>query len=446
MRSQLLAKLPKGYRAIRPAPGLFAQLRAHDLAATQAFLCGGVPFARERSQTVFATFERDHAYAIDYDDEMGAFPASAFATKRGKLAPAFDPSKLYWRTLWLAGSFLHNNGFFDDAEELARAPRIAVYASERNLFTRAPHLAAYWVWHHWVFGNSELDDALARTQKVAHPFVRDSREAIGKLRAGAKLSLGGRDRTALASARESLQEIAPPHVRSARATSSKRADDSELPPEARTLLRELEREYHLLDDRAVNRFVELADARFRPLLLERLAVSARCDDEDNHRRATRGLLLAWARVARDLREFERELAAAGGTKRYGYERLGELATAYAQFTEPAATRWLAREARAFASDQLEGPPHYDPSYIAFCALVERDAVPDALLVAYLKRERVGKYVESWGGDTLDLRVIALAAKHRVEATRPALEAIANRPHIWASVAKAARIAARRLTT
>lgn len=79
------------------------------------------------------------------------------------------------RSFWLTGA-IAGIGFGSITDDAAHAPAAADYDREKGAIASAPHLALYWICHHAIAGNrADLDDALAITCEVSHPWVAGAR-------------------------------------------------------------------------------------------------------------------------------------------------------------------------------------------------------------------------------------------------------------------------------
>ncbi|MEM7675700.1 MAG: hypothetical protein AAF449_06815 [Myxococcota bacterium] len=263
--------------------------------------------------------------------------------------------------------------------DLTGAAPLSQYDEERPHLAAWPHLAAYWLWSHYLLGNTkDLDAVLAITEKMPSPVVLESRSVILELRDKRSVKLGRRDRRGFEKLRTELQDMAPRQAltraaqrrverrrdrvaqqkgaeRSARAALDEAAKTEPLVEEALVLLDHLgtggaaapaplAMHGGLAVDAAMERLAELVDDRFRPLVLVRLQRSLKVSD--THRDAGWGLLMAWAVLADDFDEFNAVI------DRFGRDALGprrqrELFRAYSRFDDPRTTRLLAVGAQAW---------------------------------------------------------------------------------------------------
>jgi hypothetical protein len=140
--------------------------------------------------------ERTSAATVEHDaDDRAEHDACArqfeLADRSEPLPPALDPRRLAPRVEWLSHLFLGARGTNQWAPELRRAATLADYKRERSLVARWPHLGAYWLWSHYVFGHkAPLDEVLAATAGVSNPVVAESRWLIEQLRGGARVRVG----------------------------------------------------------------------------------------------------------------------------------------------------------------------------------------------------------------------------------------------------------------
>jgi hypothetical protein len=72
-----------------------------------------------------------------------------------KLDPLWDPLVLTERVHWLVALLFPEGDWYGLGDGLVTAPPFARFAEEEPLLANAPHLLAYWLAHHAVFGNTE---------------------------------------------------------------------------------------------------------------------------------------------------------------------------------------------------------------------------------------------------------------------------------------------------
>ena len=331
------------------------------------------------------------------------------------LPERLDPARLFDRTDWLIRLFLEV-GPHDLGEVVQRAPPHALYAEERQWVERLPHLAAYWLWAHWVFDDlAGLSDMFDRTSGVQHPVIAESRRLIARMRAEQPVRVGSRQGAELLRMRDRLREAAPSgllsagarqrarvrrrlreqdgqEVARARASVEVQAQSDPLLTEALALLDHLSRggavapgpaPVHggLAVADAVERLAETADERILPLLKVRLRRSL--EVEDDHPEAGWGLLEVWAALAPSLEAFEGPLDTAARS-RLGSRRLRELYRAYARFDEPRATRILVEGAERWL-EEIDDWIRMAPSEPILC-LFARDTVDTHRIVARVLEE------------------------------------------------------------
>ena len=299
------------------------------------------------------------------------------ATRDDPLPGYLDPQLLFPRANWIVHALLGVGRAW--SVDVAHAAPLSDFDRERPLLSEWPHIAAYWLWSHYLLGNhDDLETVLQVTAEMPSPVVVESRSVLGELLDGRRIKLGGRDRPAFETLQTELQDLAPKEAltraaqrrvarrkdnrtreknaqRAARATLEKAAKAEPLVQEALLLLDHLgsggaaapgPAPVHggLSVDAAMDRLAELMDPRFRPLILARLGKSMK--RADTHKDAGWGLILAWSALAEGLDEFD-EVLDGFGRKHLGTRRNRELYRAYGRFDDPRATRILSQGARAW---------------------------------------------------------------------------------------------------
>lgn len=334
-----------------------------------------------------------------------------------------DPERIFGRVEWLIDFFLYVFKGYNVSrweERLAQAAPFSAYSKERGLLVQWPHLAVYWLWSHFLFGNSEaLSEARMLLANHPNAAVRESLALIDDVSHGAGRR-GPRER-----AEKFCQEIAvdaPERVFSPQRRGQRRearrgekkalfADEqaalkslrqaAQLEPsvaEALVLLEELDRGEHAEGDarwrsfEPQRRFGELVDMRFEPLLRRRIERGARFTDE--HRRATRGVVYAYAQIVERYSRFISVVDEAGVT-RFGGDRLSEFYRAVGCFDDRDATQRLLEGAERYVAggDSAEGTLHK----AAFWQLLRRDA-PEGqhLITGYLARfDPLSRLADQW---------------------------------------------------
>ena len=295
---------------------------------------------------------------------------------QGDALPAhLDPHRLFARSNWIVHALLGVGRAW--TVDLTMVSPLSQFDAERPFLRTWPHIAAYWMWSHYLLGNrDDLDVVLAESRDLPSPVVVESRAVIAELTKGQRIKLGERDRRGFETLQTQLQDLAPPEAltratqkkveirRSAEAkqkqveadalaTVEVVADAEPAVQEALVLLEHLGQggaaapgpaPGGMSVDAAMDRLAELMDPRFRVLILVRLQRSLQ--EGDTHRDAGWGLILAWAALAESLDEFDDVLDEFGrGT--LGPRRQRELYRAYARFDDPRATRLLAQGAQAW---------------------------------------------------------------------------------------------------
>lgn len=338
------------------------------------------------------------------------------ALQRPEVLPErLDPARLFDRTDWLIRLFLEV-GPYDLGEVLQKAAPHARYAEERRWVQDLPHLAAYWLWAHWVFDDpAGLSEMFERTSEVRHPVIAESRRLIARMRAEQPVRVGGRPGAELLRMRDRLREVAPPALlsggarRRSRSRRRERARDGEEVARARASVEVQARSDPMLTEavvlldhlstggsvapgpapvhgglavaEAVDRLAATADERILPLLNVRLRRSL--EVEDDHPEAGWGLLEVWAALAPGLEAFERPLDAAARS-RIGSRRQRELYRAYARFDDERATRILLEGAERWL-EEIDDWIRMAPSEPVLC-LFERDTVDTHRIIARVLEE------------------------------------------------------------
>lgn len=334
------------------------------------------------------------------------------AARTETLPVPVDPARLFPRVDWLTHALLGVGRDF--SAELARASTLEDWANEKADLEKHPHLATYWLWHHYLFDNlEELDELLERTAGVDNTVFADARQLVVGLLDGKPTKLGDRTAVGFAELREEIERLAPLDrfaTGSIKRRRGRREAESERPDEAEAmaaLLAQREKEpavdealrllEHLsrgganrpeptdtvpLDaDQAMDRLAALVDRRFAPVIdarLEKAALFA-----DTHREASWGLLLAAAATAEDLAEFETLLERVGTTN-FGPRRMTELYRAYSRFSERRAVEVLAYGARAWL-DEVDDWIRMTPAEPVL-RLIERDVLEaHEVMAAVLER-------------------------------------------------------------
>lgn len=333
------------------------------------------------------------------------------ATRDDRLPDHLEPVRLFARANWIVHALLGVGRAW--TVDLVHAASLTQFERERGLLTKWPHLAAYWLWSHYLLGNFEpLEAALSMTGHMSSPVVVESRAVIGDLIDGRRVKLAGRDQRGFAALQTHLQDLAPFEALtretqkrvaqrkdssarrtsvecSARKTLEAVAPDEPLVQEALLLIDHLGQGgaaqpapapvHGGLDvDQAMDRLAELMDPRFRALVLARLERSVQ--QNDTHRDAGWGLILAWSALAEGLDEFDEVLDRFGRTH-LGPRRQRELYRAYGRFSEPRATQILARAAAAWLSE-VDDWIRMAPSEPLF-QLLKRDTLETHALIARL---------------------------------------------------------------
>ena len=333
------------------------------------------------------------------------------ATQHDPLPPHLDPAALFPRSNWLVHALLGVGRAW--SVDLTAAAPLSRFDEERQFIPSWPHLAAYWLWSHYLLGNrDDLETVLEMTKAMPSPVVVESRSVIGELSDGQRVKLGERDRRGFEKLQTELQDLAPPTAltraaqrraarrrdhrsrqkqaeRSARKSLQKLAGQEPLVEEALLLLDHLrqggaapppEAPVHggLAVDAAMDRLAELMDPRFRNLVLTLLERSMK--EADTHRDAGWGLILAWSELAENLDEFDDVLDHFGRAS-LGPRRQKELFRAYGRFDDPRATRLLAQGAQAWlleVDDWIRMAPS-EP----LLQLIKRDTLETHAIIAQL---------------------------------------------------------------
>lgn len=339
-----------------------------------AFYCAAVPTKREGEATWMASAGRSYYW---HPDEW------RLEGRRSKLPEWLDPLRLFRRADWLLQIQL---GIDVGDDGLRRAAPLSAWKAERRLLAKHPHLAAYWLWSHFHFDReSELKEALASTSSVSHPIVKAARRRI----------LSGKEPRPL------RREPPPGGLDGLKPAAEK---DVEL-KKALVAFETLERRgkklwtscsmelYGLLND-----FVGRVDARWREVVERRLKARSRMP----------GLILAWGKLAADLKEFTKVAGPSGGDEFY---------RALARF--PDATPLLAKDAARWVkkADLWERAG----SSVAFEVLLGRDTPDTRRLVATLLR------TSKMNGSSYDecLEAVEAAARWRIRAAIPGLRRAAK---------------------
>lgn len=369
----------------------------------------------------------------------GAGAASSGDGGGGGIEERLDPERLFPRVRWLAHLFLAKGG--DWAQELAKAASIQDFERERPLIPLWPQLALYWLWSHAMFGNSEeLAETLALTRDTASGLVAETRDLVIRLEEGRDVRVGLRTGSMFEAFREQLQDEAPAAIlgasAKARRDARERAAFATIDEESRLsvgleqiaereagvrkaleLLGWLEQGGALIPavlhaktgltvEGAIDRFVSLADHRFRPMVLSKLRQAARFGDTSPH--ATHGLLLAFQKLATSFEEFESVIGAAG-TGNYGPRRQSELFRAYGRFADDRATERLAEYSAVYLADVESWEPKVPRE--AFLQLMSRDSPQTEELAARLLEKA------SFSGANAALAIAAAEALGRMRSTR-----------------------------
>ena len=299
-------------------------------------------------------------------------------TTRADALPAhLDPVALFPRASWVVHALLGVGRAW--SVDLATAAPLTQFDRERDLLTAWPHLAAYWMWSHYLLGNeADLQLVMSACDKMPSPVVVESRAVIGEMLEGQRVKLGDRDRRGFEALQTELQDLAPKEAltRDARRRVDQRRDTEEqqrlAEDAARKALADVAKNEPLvaeglllLDhlgqggaappepapvhggmavDTAMDRMAEVVDPRFRSLVLARLERALNAPD--THQDAGWGLILAWAALAEDLDEFD-DVLDQFGRDALGPRRQRELYRAYGRFSDPRATRLLAHGAQAW---------------------------------------------------------------------------------------------------
>ncbi|MBK8013154.1 MAG: hypothetical protein IPK13_17580 [Deltaproteobacteria bacterium] len=317
-------------------------------------------------------FDAETEAAID-----AALSAFELRDRASTWSAHLDPPALFERSRWLIHALVNVGGDF--CREVASAAPWSSYAGERALIPRMPHLAAYWLWSHFFFEETEaLQETLELTQTTKNPLVQETRTLVRELGSKKRTKLGHRTSEMILERRTMFAEEVPEHLLSEASRSRRRSrgassiGEGSTEQRALSALREAGRGEPLVAealvilehlstggarrpdpvpirggmavDAAMDRLAELVDARFAPVIWARLQRAARVPD--THRHAGWGLLLAQAAIVGDFERFEQSVTALG-TQHLGVRRLTELFRAYGRFQEPAATEALARGAQVW---------------------------------------------------------------------------------------------------
>ena len=366
----------------------------------------------EESRPGFADqrFEREEA-----ETRTSALALFETLQKPEALPVHFDSARLFSRVDWLVRLFLEV-GPQDLGEVVSKAPPHAAYTEERELVQDLPHLAAYWLWAHWVFDDAiGLRDMFERTSSCRHPIVVESRRLIARMRADQPVRIGERKSREILRMRDRLRDAAPAALLSGgarhRARTRRRLGDRSAQAEAyaRALVeREAEADPRLSEvlvlldhlsvggalspapvpihggltvDAAVDRLIEIADHRIIPLLKTRLTRSL--EVEDDHPGSGWGLLEVWAGLCPNLETFE-ELMNHTARNRLGSRRTRELYRAYGRFKDERSTRILVEGAERWI-EEIDDWIRMAPSEPILC-LFDRDTVDTHRIIARVLEE------------------------------------------------------------
>lgn len=367
------------------------------------------------------------------------FNALREAQRHEQLDIRLDPERYFPRMAWLVHFFLGLGGEF--ATELSRAGTIRDYLGERDLISTRSHLALYWLWSHHALGNEEeLREVFKLTENSTSTLVHESRDLVRGLEEHKDVRLGMRQGTIWATLREQLREAGHAELFSARARrrieDRDRAALSGLDEEERAfaVLREaatregrvkealelfsffeeggalkesvLQLRHGLNLEAAIEKFAGLIDARFRLPILLRLRRASKYPDGSPQ--ATHGLLIAFAKLAKNYDELEQVIDAVG-ISHFGPRRMTELCRAYAKFDDPRATRRLALLADAVVKEIESWEPKAPRE--AALALFERDAPETHEVIAALLE------TASFSGANAALCLRAVEAAERLRSKR-----------------------------
>ena len=266
--------------------------------------------------------------------------------KESELPPHLEPSVLAPRVEWLVRILL---GLGDShLSTLRYAPTIAVFEKERSLISTHAHLAAYWLFAHWVLGNTNaLQEVLQICTECTHPIVCDIRDGLNAILAGKSQRLGPLDMRKMENIRADVVRHAPrnlfePQRRLAVVPHSELRTPLENAA-AKGDLRSIDL-LHLWDhiestpekpfdgmqgERLGRHLVQLATPQIKPLVDAYLTAALAVEDE--HPFAIFGLLLTRAKLSRDFKDFERAIHHCGGTNNLGLRRKNEYWESIAYF-------------------------------------------------------------------------------------------------------------------
>jgi hypothetical protein len=385
--------------------------------------------------------DRPGAVALRYEGTEEAWLTSALklyeATAQDALPELSDPGRLFRRSEWLVGALTGAGRAI--RVSLTGASTIATFLAEADLIPRLPHIACYWLWAHFLLENDhELDVTMALSESVEDSWVQGSRRWMEAWRTGSPQALGTLDPVRVQGVREALAQEAPVELfgpdrrRSIMGQRTRELSEAEAEAEVRAPLEEAAakdgslREVLALFDHlsgggpmpphlvgassldAARALTEAIDPRFKRLVQHRLLRSGL--HADGHQLAGCGLVLAWAKMAESVDEYESFLERVG-TGRFGPRRKAELYEGYGRFSGPRATEALAAASTRWLQQSEDWIRQEPPE--AVLVLLQRDTLVTHQFIARLLEHTKFSFAN------VDVCVEAARAAGRIRSTRAA---------------------------